>query len=133
MSFFRWKWRARRLYLAPMKRLVLTLLIALFATALVAQETESAPPPKEPSAKEKSAEKAEKEAPKDNVVTSSHTVTIDGDVVKNTARAGTRVMKDEDGKALASFFVTADTKDGADPAKRPVTFTFNGGPGSSSV
>jgi carboxypeptidase C (cathepsin A) len=113
-----------------MKRFVLPLLIALFATALVAQETESAPPPKEPAAKEKG---LEKEAPKDNVVTSSHTVTINGDVIKYTARAGTLVMKDEDGKALASFFFTAYTKDGADPAKRPITFTFNGGPGSSSV
>ena len=43
------------------------------------------------------------------------------------------VMKDEDGKPQASVFFVAYTRDGADPAKRPVTFTFNGGPGSSSV
>jgi carboxypeptidase C (cathepsin A) len=42
-------------------------------------------------------------------------------------------MKDEEGKPRASFFFTSYTKDGADPAKRPITFTFNGGPGSSSV
>ncbi len=31
------------------------------------------------------------------------------------------------------MFVVAYTLDGADPATRPVTFAFNGGPGSSSV
>jgi len=46
---------------------------------------------------------------------------------------GTIVLKDEEDNPLASFFFTAYTKDGADPAKRPVTYTFNGGPGSSSV
>jgi carboxypeptidase C (cathepsin A) len=43
------------------------------------------------------------------------------------------VMKDESGEPIASFFFTSYTKDGADLAKRPVTYTFNGGPGSSSV
>ncbi|HEY3954531.1 MAG TPA: hypothetical protein VGM53_14235 [Streptosporangiaceae bacterium] len=33
----------------------------------------------------------------------------------------------------AEMFITAYTLDGADPARRPVTFAFNGGPGSSSV
>ena len=33
----------------------------------------------------------------------------------------------------AEVFVTAYTADGDDPAARPVTFAFNGGPGSSSV
>ncbi len=42
-------------------------------------------------------------------------------------------MKDEDGKPQASFFFVYYSKDGADPAKRPITFAFNGGPGSSSV
>jgi carboxypeptidase C (cathepsin A) len=43
------------------------------------------------------------------------------------------VMKDEEGNAIASFFFVSYTKDGDDPARRPVTYTFNGGPGSSSV
>jgi carboxypeptidase C (cathepsin A) len=117
-----------------MKRIVPALLIAFFATALFAQEAAPAPKPayEKETGEKKSAEK-EKDGPKDNIVTTSHTVTIGGEAIKYTARAGTMVMKDEDGKALASFFFVAYTKDGADPARRPITFTFNGGPGSSSV
>lgn len=43
-------------------------------------------------------------------------------------------LKDNDGKNTASFFTIAYTKDGvARPEDRPVTFVFNGGPGSASV
>jgi carboxypeptidase C (cathepsin A) len=58
-----------------------------------------------------------------------------------TATAGRVVLRREvmtDGKfdghlAKAEVFITSYTLDGADPAQRPVTFAFNGGPGSSSV
>jgi carboxypeptidase C (cathepsin A) len=70
---------------------------------------------------------------KDKISTTQHTVTIGGQTISYTARAGTMIMKDEEGKPRASFFFTSYTKDGADPARRPVTYTFNGGPGSSSV
>ena len=83
--------------------------------------------------KEKEKEKEKPADAKDNIVTTSHSVTIGGEIIKYTTRAGTIVMKDEDSKPLASVFFVAYTKDGADPAKRPVTYTFNGGPGSSSV
>ena len=94
---------------------------------LFAQEKkDDAPPPD----KDKGKPSADS---KDNISTTSHTITIGGEVIKYTARAGTMIMKDEDGKPQASVFFVAYTKDGADPAKRPVTYTFNGGPGSSSV
>ena len=97
-----------------MKRLVLSLLLACFTLSLSAQENAA---DKKPPAEKKSAEnEKEKEAPKDNIVTTSHTVTINGETIKYAARAGTMVMKDEDGKPLASFFFTAYTKDGADEA-----------------
>jgi carboxypeptidase C (cathepsin A) len=70
---------------------------------------------------------------KDKISTTQHTVTIGGQTISYTARAGTMIMKDEEGKPRASFFFTSYTKDGADPARRPVTYTFNGGAGSSSV
>ncbi|GHJ50256.1 peptidase S10 [Catellatospora sp. TT07R-123] len=61
--------------------------------------------------------------------------------LRYTATAGRVVLRGEshtddafDGhKAKAEMFVVAYTLDGADPATRPVTFAFNGGPGSSSV
>ena len=70
---------------------------------------------------------------KDKISTTHHSVTIGGQTINYTARAGTIIMRDEEGKPRASFFFTSYTKDGADPARRPITYTFNGGPGSSSV
>lgn len=63
-----------------------------------------------------------------------HTLTIGGQSVAYTATAGTMVLRKEDGTATASLFYIAYVKDGVtDPARRPLTFAFNGGPGSSSV
>jgi carboxypeptidase C (cathepsin A) len=70
---------------------------------------------------------------RDNLVTTSHTVRVGSETIRFTARAGTIVLRDEEGEPRASFFTVSYTKDGADPATRPVVFTFNGGPGSSSV
>src|SRR5208283_1706476 len=59
---------------------------------------------------------------------------IHGVEVKYKATAGTMVIKDEEGKALVSFFFIAYTSlDHTNLSERPVTFSFNGGPGSSSV
>ncbi len=60
-------------------------------------------------------------------------VKVGGKAIDYTARAGTLEIDGEDGKTKANVFFVAYTKDGADPATRPITFTFNGGPGSSSV
>ncbi|MBK9256837.1 MAG: peptidase S10 [Saprospiraceae bacterium] len=57
-----------------------------------------------------------------------------GKTIQFTATAGYLHLKTEDGKDRAHMFFTAYTKDGeTDIAKRPVTYTFNGGPGSASV
>lgn len=77
--------------------------------------------------------KSEKRDVKDNVSTTQHTLKVGSETINYTAKAGTIVLRADDGEPRASFFVISYTKDGADPAKRPVTFTFNGGPGSSSV
>ncbi|MGZ5473758.1 MAG: S10 family peptidase [Thermoanaerobaculia bacterium] len=71
--------------------------------------------------------------PVDQISTTQHTVRVGDEIVRYTARAGTIILKNDDGEPRASFFHVAYTKDGADPATRPVIFTFNGGPGSSSV
>jgi len=63
-----------------------------------------------------------------------HEITVNGTKIPYTATAGTLVLKKEDGKPWASVFYVAYTRDDAgDPASRPITFSFNGGPGSSSV
>jgi len=67
-----------------------------------------------------------------------HSITIDGKKLDYTATAGTIVLKEEDVEngevAKASIFYVAYTLDGVkEPSERAVTFSFNGGPGSSSV
>lgn len=87
--------------------------------------------------------KEEKPTPQDNLVVSQHSVKIGGKAVKYTVTAGTMILKEEPAdrekeaegeKARAQIFFVAYTKDGVtNKSKRPVTFSFNGGPGSASV
>ena len=109
-----------------MKKL-LALLLVLLTTMVFAQEREAT------IEKAKDRDKEKKEVPVDNVVSTQHTIRVGDQTINYTARAGTIVLKSDDGEPRASFFVVSYTKDGADPTNRPVTFTFNGGPGSSSV
>jgi carboxypeptidase C (cathepsin A) len=66
-------------------------------------------------------------------VVTRHQVTVDGKVLKYTAMAGRLPIKRDDGKIEAEMFFVAYTLDGAEAAKRPLTFAFNGGPGSATV
>jgi len=94
--------------------------------------------PKKPEEK-----KEEKIVPKDNLVETKHSIKIGGKEIKYTVTTGTIVVKEEitdkekDAeieKPRAQIFFIAYTKDGVkDKSKRPITFSFNGGPGSSSV
>ena len=60
-------------------------------------------------------------------------VTVAGKRLGYTATAGTLTIRDAEGKPTASMFYTAYTLDGVRPGtKRPVTFFYNGGPGSPS-
>jgi carboxypeptidase C (cathepsin A) len=62
-----------------------------------------------------------------------HQITVEGKALKYTATAGRLPIKRGDGKIEAEMFYVAYTMDGQDAAKRPVTFAFNGGPGSASI
>jgi len=89
-------------------------------------------------APEKTAEKPKEEkkppAPEEKIVQTKHSLKIGGQEIKYTATAGTILLKLEDGTPKASIFYVAYTKDDiSDASQRPLTFSFNGGPGSSSV
>lgn len=80
--------------------------------------------------------------PADQLVQTQHTVVINGVEIAYTATAGVIIMKEEaekDGvsageQARAGIFFVAYTRDDvSDASRRPITFAFNGGPGSSSV
>jgi carboxypeptidase C (cathepsin A) len=66
-------------------------------------------------------------------VVTHHQITVEGKLLKYTATAGRLPIKRGDGKIEAEMFYVAYTLDGAEAAKRPVTFAFNGGPGSASL
>ncbi len=115
------------------------------------QETKSDEAPGGKSAKDEKADKKEaagkpeagkEEKPKgdkpedksEKKTSTDHSLMINGQKVDFTATAGMLSLKDGEGKVTADIFYIAYTKKGvADPASRPLTFSFNGGPGSSSV
>jgi len=71
----------------------------------------------------------------DKPVITYHSIVVDGKTVTYKATAGYMPMRDKDEKLLAKIFYVAYTAtNAADPKeKRPVTFVFNGGPGSASI
>lgn len=61
-------------------------------------------------------------------------VTIDGQEIRYTVTTSRLALKKDSGELRASVFYVAYTRDGVEnPARRPVLFAFNGGPGSSAV
>lgn len=103
------------------------LAIAAMASPLRAQAAETKD-------EKKVDKKDEKKEPHDESSETFQNVTLAGNKLSYSATAGTLVMKEEDGKPRASFFYIAYVRTNlTEPSKRPITFSFNGGPGSSSV
>lgn len=72
--------------------------------------------------------------PDEKNVETKHTIHIGGKEIKYTAHAGTINIKSEDGVVRATFFYTGYIKDDVtDQSKRPLSFIYNGGPGSASM
>jgi len=64
----------------------------------------------------------------------SHRLTVGGKSISYTTHTGYMTLPDKDGKPKGKMFFMYYKKDGVtDPSTRPVTFTFNGGPGSPSM
>src|ERR1700693_5852191 len=66
-------------------------------------------------------------------VVTHHQLTLDGKLLKYTATTGRLPLKRGDGKIEAEMFFVAYTLDGQDAGKRPLTFSFHGGPGAGSA
>jgi carboxypeptidase C (cathepsin A) len=68
------------------------------------------------------------------VSVTKHSGTFGGQKISYTATTGETYLKDKEGKPAAAIFATAYVKDGlSDPRGRPITFIYNGGPGSGSL
>jgi len=77
---------------------------------------------------------AKSDLPKVEKFITKHNIKIDNKLINYTATVGTLIIKNELDEPIASFGYTAYFRDGeSDPTRRPVTFAYNGGPGSSSI
>lgn len=98
-----------------------------------ASEPRAGDEPKAPAEKDRKPAD-EKPAREEKPVVTHHEIRLDGKPFRYTATAGYMPMKDETGKLKANIFYVAYVKDGAtNSTRRPITYTFNGGPGSASV
>jgi carboxypeptidase C (cathepsin A) len=80
------------------------------------------------------AKKPAPEPPKPEQSATQHSVAIGGKTIDYTATAGTLIVRNEkDEPAAAIGYVAYTLRPGGDPARRPITFAYNGGPGSSAV
>jgi carboxypeptidase C (cathepsin A) len=125
-----------------MKRLLLVSASIVMLTAWVTgQAPRPAANPTPPAAAE-AAKPATAEPPerplnlldKEHAVTTRHTIRIGGQPVGYTATAGTQFLRDEGGKPVASMFYVYYAREGvSDTGRRPILYSFNGGPGTASV
>jgi len=100
-----------------MSRIIRSALVAAFTAAAFPVSAPTAAPPAKPYP---------------DAVT-HHSVLVHGKRLAYTARAGTIGIRDDKDRVTATMFYTAFTLDGAAPAKRAITFLYNGGPGSSTI
>src|SRR5579864_4478359 len=98
-----------------------------------AKTSEPTPPPEPKASDDKDKKEEHYDMTEVPPVVTHHQITLDGRALKYTATAGRLPIKRGDGKIEAEMFFVAYTLDGQDASKRPLTFAFNGGPGSSSI
>src|SRR5271154_1774208 len=116
-----------------MKRLIL-LSLTLSAIAAAQGRRETPPPPAATAAIPPAAPAPRGPAPEEKTSVTHHQARIGGQTISYTATAGNYVIKADDGTPKASFFFVSYTKDDvADVSKRPISFVYNGGPGSASL
>ena len=110
---------------------LLTLSFAAVGIAFAADEAKDA----EGADKDaKAAKKDENPVPPEKTSVSHGSVDVGGRTIRYTATAGTLLIRDDKNEPDASVFYVAYTADGVrDAPTRPITFLYNGGPGSPSI
>jgi len=97
------------------------------------EERNPAQTPAAQSDQHKEGDKENAPIPPERTVATHHEMSLDGKTLKYTATAGTLLIREQDDKPYGSMFYVAYTLDGADPNSRPVSFLYNGGPGSATL
>ncbi|MEX2149698.1 MAG: hypothetical protein WD793_05760 [Steroidobacteraceae bacterium] len=112
-----------------------SILIGLLSWALAGGPTFAAEETDEPSPPEKAKTAQVKPPPEPRSQSTQHELRLGGQVLKYTATVGWLILVDnKKSEPIARFGYTAYTLDGVkDASRRPITFAFNGGPGSASI
>ncbi|HEV2197668.1 MAG TPA: hypothetical protein VGR55_18930 [Candidatus Acidoferrum sp.] len=94
-----------------------------FAMSLPAQDKPAEKPAEAPAA-----------PPKEESSVTDHTIKIGGQTIPYKATASTILLKNEKDEPTALIYSTAYTRsDVKDLSQRPLSFLYNGGPGSASI
>jgi carboxypeptidase C (cathepsin A) len=114
---------------------VMAILLVLGQSLQVAAQNAEKPEKSDKDAKAADAKPApEPPTPKEESSVTEHTIKIGGQAIAYKASASTTLIKDDKGEPTASVFSIAYTRsDAKDMGQRPISFVYNGGPGSSSI
>src|SRR3954470_20814877 len=113
-----------------MRKATLAILLTLFVSTTAAVRADEAPKGDRPGG----GDKAAAGAPAPRKFRTHHRSTAGGVDLPYTATAEDIDLKDRDGKPTARFFTISYLAEGVKRQEdRPITFFFNGGPGSASV
>ena len=110
-------------------------LLFSFTGISFAQQSSQQRPQNVPPAAQPAAQPTPAPVPDEPPVVTKHEIRLDERTIKYTVTTGMMPIKNQvSGETEARMFFMAYTLDGvSDPSKRPLMFSFNGGPGSSSV
>jgi carboxypeptidase C (cathepsin A) len=97
------------------------------------QESSASTTPAQSSAKPVEAKPEAKKDSAEPPMVTHHEIHVGGKTLRYTATAGLMPIRNTDGELEANMFFIAYTLDSQTPERRPLTFSFNGGPGSASV
>jgi carboxypeptidase C (cathepsin A) len=112
---------------------LIVLALLFFSPWTTAQETRSSAQAAATGGETRREAEKELPIPPEKPIATHHEMTLGGKTLKYTATAGTLLIRDEEDKPYGSIFYVAYTLDGADATARPVSFLYNGGPGSASL
>lgn len=114
-----------------LRRLLLPLPLPLLALAAplpsAAQQRPAAPAASAPAVRSPAPDSG------DRFVETSHAARIGGVDVRYTATVGRLTLRHPNGRPRGHMFFTYYQRDGQDVKSRPITFSYNGGPGSPSI
>ncbi|PYP19525.1 MAG: peptidase S10, partial [Gemmatimonadetes bacterium] len=115
-----------------MRLCTIILLAGVLAAPLVAQRPTAAQPAA--SAAERDTTAKPTPIPNEQSSATDHSIRIGNQLVPYRATAATMLLKNDKDESIGVLYYTAYTRtDAKDPSQRPISFIYNGGPGSASA